>query len=71
MMKRLRCIYNSDNQASLTTGVLYQALPTTEVEKASGMVRVIDNEGEDYLYPVHWFEPVSFRVPGSSELPDT
>ncbi len=70
-MKYMRCAYNADNQASLTIDAIYQALPTTDVEKASGMVRIVDNEGEDYLYPDHWFEPVSFHVPGSFELPGT
>lgn len=58
-MKYVRCIHNSGNEASLTIGTIYQVLPITDVEKASGMIRIIDNEGEDYLYPDHWFDPIS------------
>jgi predicted DNA-binding protein (UPF0251 family) len=37
---------------------IYRLLPVTEMERGGGMVRVIDNEGEDYLYPMRWFEAV-------------
>lgn len=55
----VRCIQNTGNEASLTLGAIYRALATTESEQASGMLRVIDNEGEDYLYPDDWFELIS------------
>ena len=58
-MKYVRCIDNQGNEASLTKGVIYRLLPTTQVEKDSGMLRVIDNEGEDYLYPTRWFQVMS------------
>jgi hypothetical protein len=34
-------------------------LPTTPTEEESGMIRIVDNEGQDYLYPRRWFEVVS------------
>jgi len=58
-MKYVRCLENSGNEASLDVGIIYQTLPVTATEKASGMVRVVDNEGEDYLYPARWFETVA------------
>ena len=58
-MKYVRCIDNQGNEASLTKGVIYRLLPTTQVAKDSGMLRVIENEGEDYLYPTRWFQVVS------------
>jgi hypothetical protein len=57
-MNYLQCMKNQGNEASLTVGAIYQSLPTTLIEDESGMVRIIDNEGEDYLYPRHWFETV-------------
>jgi len=58
-MRYVKCLENSGNEISLERGVIYQTLPLTTTEKESGMVRVIDNEGEDYLYPARWFEPVA------------
>ncbi|GIK57858.1 MAG: hypothetical protein HND44_16390 [Chloroflexi bacterium] len=58
-MKYLRCINNPGNEASLVVGRIYRMLPLSPVEEESGMVRVVDNEGEDYLYPSPWFEVVS------------
>ncbi len=69
-MKYLKCIYNTGNEVSLDIGAIYRALPTTRVENESGMVRIIDNEGEDYLYPINWFEEVSEKelAAGLSEM---
>jgi len=58
-MHYMKCLHNQGNEASLSLGIIYRALPTTPLEDASGMARVIDNEGEDYLYPRRWFEMVS------------
>jgi len=58
-MKYLRCIHNQGNEASVTVGVIYQMLPTSSIEDESGMVRIVDNEGEAYLYSHHWFESVT------------
>jgi len=50
----LICINNSDFPASLEPRKLYEQL---EDEKAAtlGQVRVIDESGEDYLYPAERF----------------
>jgi len=58
-MQYMKCVHNQGNEASLNLGVIYRALPTTALEAESGMVRIVDNEGEDYLYPRRWFEPVA------------
>lgn len=55
----VRCIQNTGNEISLTIGGVYRALATTETEQVSGMLRVSDNEGEDYLYPDYWFETMT------------
>lgn len=46
----VRCIDNTGYEGMLDVGVIYQSLPTTETEDAVGDLRIIDNEGEDYLY---------------------
>jgi len=51
------CIDNEGNEASLEEWKIYQALPDREAEKHSE-IRVIDEEGEDYLYPSGCFSPV-------------
>ena len=54
------CIRNEGNQASLERNKLYVVLPDRRAE-ADGLVRVIDEDGEDYLYPANWF--VAVEVP--------
>jgi len=48
------CIRNDDYRASLEKRKLYVKLPDTEAEKHHH-VRVIDESGEDYLYPETYF----------------
>jgi len=47
------CI-TSDDPDLLTTRRIYQVLPDDNAAK-SNYIRVIDDEGEDYLYPVDYF----------------
>ena len=44
------CIKNEDYEASLELRKLYEVLPDPKGEQL-GMVRVVDESGEDYLYP--------------------
>jgi len=48
--KLLICIENSDYPASLEKRKIYELLPDPKAEKI-GQVRIIDESGEDYLYP--------------------
>ena len=43
--------------ADLTIGAVYKVLPTPQHERDTGMIRIIDNSGEDYLYPANYFQP--------------
>jgi hypothetical protein len=52
------CVENAGYEASLEVWKIYQLLPLTEKERRSGMVRVIDESGEDYLYPERFFSAV-------------
>jgi hypothetical protein len=47
------CI-NTNDPDLLTPRRIYQVLPDEDAAK-SNYVRVIDNEGEDYLYPADYF----------------
>ena len=51
------CIKNEGNEASLERNKLYVVLPDRKAE-ADGLLRVIDEDGEDYLYPSDWFVAV-------------
>ena len=47
------CI-QSDDPDLLTPRMIYEILPDESAVK-SNYVRVLDNEGEDYLYPMEYF----------------
>ena len=51
------CLSNEGFEASLTIGKLYRVLPDTKARSES-LVRVVDESGEDYLYPDELFAPV-------------
>jgi len=52
------CI-NTDDADLLTPRMVYQVLPDESAAK-SDYIRVIDNEGEDYLYPAKYLVLVDF-----------
>ena len=58
--KYVVCINNQGYPASLELRKLYQVLPDPEAE-AHQMMRVVDESGEDYLFPADMFAPV--RLP--------
>jgi hypothetical protein len=53
----LLCVKNDAYPASLEVRKVYQELPDP-VAAAKGFVRVIDESGEDYLYPANHFVAV-------------
>ena len=46
----------------LTVGAVYKALPTPQPERDAGLLRIIDNSGEDYLYPANYFQPLDWAA---------
>jgi hypothetical protein len=52
------CVDNEGYPASLEKRKLYVVLPDPGAEK-HGLVRVIDESGEDYLYPKAFFRSVA------------
>ena len=53
------CIRNEDHEESLELKTIYELLDDPKAEEHN-MVSVIDEEGEDYLYPASYFVFVSF-----------
>ena len=51
------CLSNENFAASLEVGKLYQVVPDKAAEKLGGL-RVIDEDGEDYLYDADMFCPL-------------
>lgn len=51
------CISNRGYKASLEIRKIYRALPDPEASK-DGMIRVIDESGEDYLFSSTMFVPI-------------
>ena len=58
------CINNTDYPASLELHKIYRVLPDEEAAK-DGDLRVVDESGEDYLYPAEFF--VLIDVPKAVE----
>jgi hypothetical protein len=54
------CVRNDGHEASLERNKLYVVVPDPEAER-EGDLRVVDESGEDYLYPAAWF--VALDVP--------
>ena len=51
------CIKNEGYSASLELRKIYQVIPDARAAEHR-LIRVIDESGEDYLYPVDYFVPI-------------
>jgi hypothetical protein len=51
------CIENAEYPASLELHKVYRVLPD-EGAARDGDLRIVDESGEDYLYPAEWFAAV-------------
>ncbi len=58
------CVRNKNYPASLEVRKVYRLLPDEQAFKHR-QVRVIDESGEDYLYPEEYFVPI--KLPQSAE----
>ena len=56
------CLKNDDYGASLERRKIYVCLPD-QVASEHGLVRIIDESGEDYLYPKGLFAAVELPTP--------
>ena len=57
------CIQNTGSE-DLAVGKVYQVLPD-EAAARDDYVRVVDESGEDYLYPASYFVPIA--LPAKAE----
>jgi hypothetical protein len=58
------CIKNEGYEADLKLRTVYQVLPDESADR-SHYIRVIDETGEDYLFPADFFVPIA--VPTEAE----
>ena len=58
------CIHNGEYAGTLELRKVYEVLEDPVAAKRN-FIRIIDESGEDYLYPQSWFFPVA--VPESVE----
>ena len=59
------CIKNEGYQASLEPRKIYRVVTDAEAE-GKGMLRIVDESGEDYLFPADFFVPV--EVPADASI---
>ena len=52
------CLNNEGYQASLEVGKLYRYIPDKDAEE-EGLIRVVDESGEDYAFDAARFHPIS------------
>ena len=65
--KFLLCVDNEGYEASLEIRKLYEQILDKEAERHN-QVRIIDESGEDYLYPARFFAPVRLLVQTKSRI---
>ncbi len=61
------CVNNTDYPAALELRKIYRILPDADAAQ-DGDVRVIDESGEDYLYPADYFVIVEFPASAKRAL---
>jgi hypothetical protein len=66
-MKWAVCISNEDHKASLEVRKIYRVLADRKGETV-GMIRVVDESGDDYLYPTDMFESIALTAPLERKL---
>jgi hypothetical protein len=66
--KFLLCVNNADYRASLEARKVYVRLRDPRAEE-HGLVRVVDESGEDYLYPEALFVPIEVPRKGKLAFP--
>jgi hypothetical protein len=61
------CVRNSGYEGALELRKLYEVIDDPSAEKHK-QVRVVDESGEDYLYPASWFLPVELSRAAEEQL---
>lgn len=55
------CVKNNEYPASLEMRKVYETVPDSSA-RSHRMIRVIDESGEDYLYPQDYFVPLELPM---------
>jgi hypothetical protein len=61
------CLRNDGYPAALELHKIYRVLPDRDAAK-HGDVRIVDESGEDYLYPADWFVAIAVPAPVAASL---
>lgn len=56
------CLKNDGYEVSLERRKIYQVLPDLDAAKHR-QIRIIDESGDDYLYPQNFFAPIELPQP--------
>jgi hypothetical protein len=56
------CLNNEGYEASLEVGKIYRVIPD-ETAEINGLIRVIDESGEDYGFSANRFHPIELPKP--------
>lgn len=56
------CLNNEGYKASLEIGKIYRVIADEEA-RANGLIRVVDESGEDYAFSVNRFYPIAVPKP--------
>ena len=56
------CVKNKGYEASLELRKIYEVVPDADAE-AHRQIRVVDESGEDYLYPLNFFAAIELTQP--------
>jgi hypothetical protein len=62
------CVMNTEYPASLDVRKVYRVLPDASAASHS-LLRVVDETGEDYLYPASYFVPVDLPLAAQQVVP--
>jgi hypothetical protein len=61
------CIQNGEYESDLIVGKLYRVVKPERNDRTSD-IRVVDESGEDYLFPRAWFVPVELPLKARKAL---
>ena len=56
------CLQNDGYEASLELRKIYEALPDASASRHR-QIRIVDESGEDYLFPAAWFATIDLPAP--------
>ena len=64
------CIRNDGYQASLERRKIYRVIADSQAE-SKGILRLVDESGEDYLFPFDYFVPIQVPTEASVAFVDS